>query len=254
MNIYITTILFLLSLNSKAITITNESIKEHFSKHSENKVQKPQMDQDKKQSACSKSYVIVEKIKNKKYEELADYISWPLRRKFPLPDLSRKKYLENSKIVFDEGFNSNKVTIKKVKDTCMLSNGIAWIRTDEFGGKLFTLNYLSIHAKIEISKLEHNMKSYLPSKYKNSNSVLKCAIGKIEYRIFHQRKMKRYLLQVIKKGRVTDFIVNGERLLTNGSPLYKFIEGKTTLTISRQLDGYVLSLKNPKRVKSYTCK
>jgi hypothetical protein len=252
MKIITLNIIIFFSATLHAVTITNESIKNHFAPKAESKI--VHEIEFKNEVKCSKSFKIIELIQKSKLNELAAYISWPLRRKFPLPELTKKEFLSNTNAIIDSNFLKGITKAKEINDTCMIANGIGWARTDQFGGKLFTLNYLSIDAKILFTKLERKFKQFLPHNFNDAYGILSCKIGKNEYRVFNQNAKNRYLLQVIKRGKLTDFITNGKRIMKGKSPLYSFTEDKTTLGITRTLQGYNLSLTNQTKNKNYICK
>ncbi len=179
----------------------------------------------------------IDNIKNDRKEAIADMISYPLTREYPIPDIKNKtEFVKRYSEIFDPGLKSEIIKSNPIKDWydmglrgIMLKHGIIWM---DIEGHLTAVNYQS--------KLETELKNKLIASQKKlldpSIAFFQTPICVLETSQFKIRidnlgnNNYRYASWSVKKEMTEkpDLVINGGELVVEGiggNHQYEFKKG-----------------------------
>ncbi|WP_163398674.1 hypothetical protein [Flavobacterium fluviatile] len=180
----------------------------------------------------------INSVKNDKKEAVANMISYPFKREYPIPAIQNKtEFIKRYNEIFDAALKNEIIISNSAKDWSemgwrgiMLNQGTIWFDTD---GRLISINYESKFEKDLKNKIIANEKMKLHSsiaKFKNPECVLETSkfririddLGNNNYRYASwplKKKMSDEPDLVITKGKI---ILDGN----GGNHRFKFKKGQ----------------------------
>lgn len=186
----------------------------------------------------------ISNVKNDKKEALANMISYPFKREYPIPTIKNKtEFIKRYNEIFDDALKSEISKSNPAKDWSemgwrgiMLNQGTIWIDTD---GRLISINYQSKFEKDLKSKIIAKDKTKLHSsiaKFKAPECVLETSKFRIRIDDLGNGNY-RYASWSIKKGmnEVPDLVITKGKLILDGNGgnhRFEFKKGQYTYECS----------------------
>lgn len=165
-------------------------------------------------------------VKNDKKEAVADMISYPFKREYPIPTIKNKtEFIKRYNEIFDATLKNEISKSNPAKDWSemgwrgiMLNQGTVWIDTD---GRLIAINYHSKFEKDLMSKIIAKDKTKLhPSiaTYKTSECVLETSKFRVRIDDLGNNNF-RYASWSIKKAmsEKPDLVITNGKVIVEGS-------------------------------------
>lgn len=186
----------------------------------------------------------INNVKNDKKEAVADMISYPFKREYPIPTIKNKtEFIKRYDEIFDVALKNEIVKSNSVKDWSemgwrgiMLNQGTVWFDTD---GHLISINYQSKFEKDLKSKIIAKEKAKLHSsiaKFKAPECVLETSKFRIRIDDLGNENY-RYASWSIKKAmnEVPDLVITKGKLIlegNGGNHRFEFKKGQYTYECS----------------------
>jgi len=186
----------------------------------------------------------INNVKNDKKEAVADIISYPFKREYPIPTIKNKsEFIKRYNEIFDVALKNEIVKSNPAKDWSemgwrgiMLNQGTLWFDTD---GRLISINYQSNFEKDLKSKIIAKEKTKLHSsiaKFKAPECVLETSKFRIRIDDLASGNY-RYASWSIKKGmnEVPDLVITKGKLILDGNGgnhRFEFKKGQYTYECS----------------------
>jgi hypothetical protein len=168
----------------------------------------------------------IELVKNNKKSEIAEMISFPLEREYPIPSIKNKQeFIQRFDEVFDQKIKNKITQSKPSKDWSemgwrgiMLENGVLWMDTN---GKVFRINYQSKSESILLASLIAAEKKTLHSSianYKNPKYIIETNKFRIRIDVLEDNSY-RYSSWNLKQSmsQKPDLIINNGIMIADGN-------------------------------------
>ena len=182
-------------------------------------------------------------FKTKNKTKIADLISYPLRREYPLKDVNNKTdFIQRFDDIFDKDFLDHvaRSTINDWSEVgwrgIMLDNGTLWIDDD---GKIMTVNYQSPKEKQLLANAIQTDKNQLPKSLQDFEKPVYLIFTK-NYRIRIDEKAEgnyRYAVWKIKNQKSEPDII-----IENGELEFQGSGGNHTITFKNNEYTYIVSI------------
>lgn len=186
---------------------------------------------------------LINAFNTKNKSKIADLISYPLRREYPLKDVKDKNdFIQRFDNIFDKGFLEH-VANSKISDWSevgwrgiMLDNGTLWMDDD---GKIMTVNYQSPKEKQLLATAIQSDKNQLPKSIQDFKMPIYLILTKT-YKIRIDEKSEgiyRYTAWKIKNQKIEPDII-----IENGVLEFQGSGGNHTITFKNNGYIYIVSI------------
>jgi hypothetical protein len=202
---------------------------------------------------CDYTYEIANLIFKERWNDLVQFIKFPMSRDYPLKSLTKEAFLESPSLLFEKDMFKEGVKIKEGSQACMLNNGLIWASKDD-DKKIIRVNFetqISREQRIKATKKQLNL---LPSDKNISKVMLSCVFNKNDYHVYKNIKTGKYRLLVVDGPKIITEIKGGTfRQDETGIRYFRFDQEGTRLTLADNIReaGYYLNLQPQGKKESF---